>query len=325
MWLPDFIAYNKKDTKHLKGVVSLMKDLIIIGAGPAGLSASVYAVRAGLDIEIFESNYVPGGQVLTTYEVDNYLGMPGFNGFDMGVKFKEHAEKMGVTINTASVSGLEKSKDSFIVQCGDKSYESRMVLVATGAINRKLGLQSETRLQGKGISYCATCDGAFYKAKTTAVVGGSYTAVEDAIYLSAICEKVYLIHHRDKLRAGAYLEKKLFDCKNVEILWNQNVIDILGEEKVDGLKLQSTDGKESQLSVFGVFIAVGTTPQTDLIKDMVELDAHGYVVAGEGCESSMSGLFVAGDLRTKPLRQITTAVSDGASAVTTIRHKLYGY
>ncbi len=302
-----------------------MKDTIIIGAGPAGLSAAVYAVRAGLDIMLIEGNYVAGGQVLTTYEVDNYLGLPGINGFDMGVQFKDHAEKMGVSITTATVESVEKNGDAFSVRCGGETYESKTVLIATGAINRKLGVEGEQRLQGKGISYCATCDGAFYKGQTTAVVGGSYTAVEDAIYLSAICEKVYLIHRRDKLRAGAYLEKKLLACENVEILWNQNVDDIVGEQKVSGIKLRANDGAQSELSVGGVFIAVGTTPQTELVKELIELDGHGYAVAGENCESSLDGLYVAGDLRTKPLRQITTAVSDGATAITTIRHKLYGY
>ncbi len=302
-----------------------MKDLIIIGAGPAGLSAAVYAIRAGLEIELFESNYMGGGQILTTYEVDNYLGLPGMNGFDMGMKFQEHAVKMGVTINTATVTGIEKKDDYFSVGHSNGSVDGRTVLVATGAENKLLGVDGETRLRGKGVSYCATCDGAFYKGKTTAVVGGSYTAVEDAIYLSALCDKVYLIHRRDKLRAGSFLEKKLFACENVEIIWNCSVSEIKGDDKIASLELRYTDGKEKTLPVEGVFIAVGTTPQTDLIKDIVTLNESGYVVADESCESSLKGLYVAGDLRTKPLRQIVTAVSDGANAVTSIRHTLYGY
>ncbi len=302
-----------------------MKDLIIIGAGPAGLSAAVYAIRAGLDLEIYESNYMGGGQVLTTYEVDNYLGMPGINGFDMGMKFQEHVNKMGVNINTASVSAIEKQGDSFIVKIDGGEVETRTVLLASGAENRMLGVEGEERLRGKGVSYCATCDGAFYKGKTTAVVGGSYTAVEDAIYLSALCEKVYLIHRRDKLRAGAYLEKKLFECENVEIIWNCKVTEVNGNEKIDSLELLYNDGNTKNLPVNGAFIAVGTTPKTELVKDIVELNESGYVIAGEDCESSQKGLYVAGDLRTKPLRQISTAVSDGANAITSIRHKLYGY
>ncbi len=308
-----------------------MKDLVIIGAGPAGLSAAVYAIRAGLDLEIFESNYMGGGQVLTTYEVDNYLGMPGINGFDMGMKFQEHANKMGVTVNTATVTSLEKPGDNFVVRHDGGEIESRTVLLASGAENKMLGVEGEERLRGKGVSYCATCDGAFYKGKTTAVVGGSYVAVEDAIYLSALCEKVYLIHRRDKLRAGAYLEKKLFSCENVEILWNCNVAEILGDGKIESLKLSYNDGTEKDLPINGVFIAVGTSPKTELISanaalgTNVNLDANGYVIAGEDCETSLPGFYVAGDLRTKPLRQIATAVSDGANAITSIRHKLYGY
>ncbi len=302
-----------------------MKDLVIIGAGPAGLSAAVYAIRAGLDLEIYETNYMGGGQVLTTYEVDNYLGMPGVNGFDMGMKFQEHATKMGVAINTATVSAIAKQSDSYLIKIDDAEVEARTVLLASGAENKMLGVEGEERLRGKGVSYCATCDGAFYKGKTTAVVGGSYTAVEDAIYLSALCEKVYLIHRRDKLRAGAYLEKKLLECKNIEILWNCNVDEIKGDSKIESLELRYNDGNSNNLPVDGVFIAVGTTPKTELVKDIVELDESGYIIAGEDCESSLKGLYVAGDLRTKPLRQIATAVSDGANAITSIRHKLYGY
>ncbi len=302
-----------------------MKDIVIIGAGPAGLSAAVYAIRAGLDIDIFENNYMGGGQILTTYEVDNYLGLPGMNGFDMGMKFQEHAVKMGVNITTAEVTAIEKKDDFFVVSFGNSSVESRTVLVTTGAENKLLGVEGETRLRGKGVSYCATCDGAFYKGKTTAVVGGSYTAVEDAIYLSALCEKVYLIHRRDKLRAGGFLEKKLFACENVEIIWNCTVSEIVGDEKIAALELKYNDGNEKPLPVDGAFIAVGTTPQTTLIKDIVNLTESGYVIADENCESSLEGLYVAGDLRTKPLRQIVTAVSDGANAVTSIRHRLYGY
>ncbi len=302
-----------------------MKDLVIIGAGPAGLSAAVYAIRAGLDLEIYESNYMGGGQVLTTYEVDNYLGMPGINGFDMGMKFQEHANKMGVAISTAAVSEIVKNGDSFVVKYDGGETETRTVLLASGAVNRMLGVDGEERLRGKGVSYCATCDGAFYKGKTTAVVGGSYTAVEDAIYLSALCEKVYLIHRRDKLRAGAYLEKKLFECANVEIIWNCQVTEIKGDAKIESLELKYTDGQTKSLTVDGAFVAVGTTPQTELVKGLVNLNESGYVVAGEDCESSLKGLYVAGDLRTKPLRQISTAVSDGANAITSIRHTLYGY
>ncbi len=300
-----------------------MKDLVIIGAGPAGLSAAVYAFRAGIDFEIIEKNYMAGGQVLLTYEVDNYLGMPMINGFDMGIKFKEHAEKMGISIKNADVKEIKKDGENFIVLCEGEEIKAKTILVTTGAQYRHLDVQGETELTGKGVSYCATCDGAFYKGKTTAVIGGSYTAVEDAIYLSALCEKVYLIHRRDKLRAGAVLEKKLLELPNVEVLWNTTVEKINGESKISSLNLD-TKGDKMELEIDGAFIAVGTVPDTEMIKNLVETDKSGYVIADESCKTSLNGLFVAGDLRTKPLRQIITAVSDGANAITSIWSYIMG-
>ncbi len=296
-----------------------MKDLLIIGAGPAGLSAAVYAVRAGLTVTMLEQNYMPGGQVLTTYEVDNYLGFKGINGFDLGLKFKEHAESMGAKAQSATVNSIEKGTEGFVVHCNEGDYRAKTVLVTTGAENRTLGVAGETTFRGKGVSYCATCDGAFFKNKVTAVIGGSYTAVEDAIYLSAICEKVYLVHRRDKLRAGALLEQKLLACENVEILWNTTVADIVGDDRVKGLQLTHLpDQTAKEVAVDGVFIAVGTVPQTALLKPLIELDKNGYVPADETGATTMEGLYVAGDLRQKPLRQIVTAVADGANAVSAI-------
>ncbi len=302
-----------------------MKDLVIIGAGPAGLSAAVYAVRAGLDIEIIESNYVPGGQVLTTYEVDNYLGLPGVSGFDMGLIFKGHAENMGIEIKNAYVTAIEKHDKTFKICCETECIESKTVLLTTGAENRKLEINGEKEFSGKGVSYCAACDGSFFKGKATAVVGGSYTAVEDAIYLAALCTDVYIIHRRDKLRAGAFLEKKLFGCENVKFIPDTVVTEILGEDKVSSISLKNIKSNETEsLEVSGVFVAIGTTPKTDLIKELVDLDKNGYVIAGESCETSLKGLYVAGDLRTKPLRQIITAVADGANAASSIWGYLIG-
>ncbi len=298
-----------------------MKDLIIIGAGPAGLSAAVYAFRAGLDIEIIEGNYVAGGQVLLTYEVDNYLGMPGVSGFDMGVTFKDHVEKMGIEIQNCTVESIEKNGNIFKVCCKEKCIEAKSVIITTGAQNRKLDVKGEEKYSGKGVSYCAACDGSFFKGKNVAVVGGSYTAVEDAIYLAAICKEVYLVHRRDKLRAGAFLEKKLFACENVKFIENSVVNEIIGgdDDKVSALAIENVKTSEKDtLPVSGVFIAVGTTPKTELVEGLVELDANGYVIAGEKCETSLKGLFAAGDLRTKPLRQIITAVADGANAATSV-------
>ncbi len=298
-------------------------DLVIIGAGPAGLSAAVYAVRAGLNLRIFESNYTPGGQVLTTYEVDNYLGLPGINGFDLGLKFKEHAERFNVKTETAEIKEIKKVQSGFEIVADKETISAKFVLVCTGAVNKKLGVQGEEEFSGKGVSYCATCDGAFFKGKTVAVVGGSYTAVEDAIYLSALCEKVYVIHRRDKLRAALVLQEKLFAASNVEMKWNSTVTEIKGEASVNLLELQDTKtGEKSNISVDGVFVAVGTTPKTELLKELLELDEYGYVVAPESGKTKVSGLFVAGDLRKKHLRQITTAVSDGANAATAIFSEL---
>ncbi len=294
-------------------------DLVIIGAGPAGLSAAVYAVRSGLSVRIFETNYTPGGQVLTTYEVDNYLGLPGINGFDLGIKFKEHAEKFGIEIEISEITEIQKNENGYIVKTTKEEISAKCVLVSTGAENKKLNVIGEKEFSGKGVSYCATCDGAFFKNKTTAVIGGSYTAVEDAIYLSGLCKKVYVVHRRDKLRAGAYLENKLFACENVEIVWDNTLNEIKGESSVNEIILENTKDKStSSLNVDGVFIAVGTVPKTQLLKNLIKLDEYGYVKAPESGQTELEGLYVAGDLRKKHLRQITTAVSDGANAATAI-------
>ena len=294
-----------------------MKDLIIIGAGPAGLSAALYGARAGLDLLVLESNFMAGGQVLNTYEVDNYLGLPDSNGFDMGMKFKEHVEKLGIEIVALSAEKVEKQERGFAVYTSEGTIESRAVLLATGAVNRKLGIPGEEELRGRGVGYCATCDGAFYRDKVTAVIGGSYQAVEDAIYLSRICKKVYLVHRRDELRAGAILEAQVKNLANVEIVWNHIPVQIKGTDYVEQLLIEHVQTKEqSLLRVDGVFVAIGTTPQTELAKDLVDMDEQGYILAGETGETGLPGFYVAGDIRTKHLRQIVTAVADGANAVT---------
>lgn len=296
-----------------------MKDLVIIGAGPAGLSAALYGARAGMDFIVIESNYMAGGQVLNTYEVDNYLGMSGVNGFDMGMQFKEHVEKLGVEIKSALAESVEKVDGHFVIHTSEGDVACKTVLLATGAVNRKLDIPGEDRLRGRGMGYCATCDGAFYRGKVTAVIGGSYQAVEDAIYLSALCEKVYLIHRRDELRAGAVLERQLKSLPNVEIVWNSIPLEILGTEVVEGITLQNVITREEDtLAVDGVFVAVGTKPSTQLAEGLVEMDGQGYILADETGATSLAGFFAAGDIRTKQLRQIVTAVADGANAVTSV-------
>ena len=305
-----------------------MKDIVIIGAGPAGLSAALYGARAGMDLAVIDSNYMAGGQVLTTYEVDNYLGLPGINGFDMGMKFQEHVAKFGVEILSYTVEriehvkgeaaeGLEIGMPYFIVHTEQEDISCKTVLLATGAVNRKLEIPGEEEFLGRGVGYCATCDGAFYRGKVTAVVGGSYQAVEDAIYLAGLCEKVYLIHRRDKLRAGAVLEEQLKKLSNVEIVWDSIPLEISGDRAVDKLLVKNVKTQEEQmLKVDGVFVAIGTKPSTSLAEGLVKLDEQGYVIAGENGYTNLEGFYVAGDIRTKQLRQIVTAVADGANAVT---------
>ena len=309
-----------------------MYDLIIVGSGPAGLSAAVYAKRAGLKMIIIEKNPVSGGQIIDTYEVDNYLGIPGVNGFDLGMKFREHADKLGAEFVDATVSSIEvveAGSDTkapvYKVVTDNGEFESNTVILATGAHHSKLEISGEEEFIGKGVSYCATCDGAFYRGKVTAVNGGGDVAVEDAIFLSRFCSKVYLIHRRDELRATKILQEELFGLENVEVIWDSVVKEIKGEDKVNQLAIENVKTKEvSNVDVDGIFVAIGIRPSTDLVDGFVELDGQGYVVAGEDGATSVPGIFVAGDSRKKRLRQIVTAVADGANAVTAVQDFLVG-
>ncbi len=292
-----------------------MYDLIIIGSGPAGLGAAVYGKRAGLDLLVIEKNPMSGGQVLNTYEVDNYLGLPGMNGFDMGVRFREHAEKMGAEFKETEVTGIEDKESFKLVHTLDGDFEAKTLILAMGARHARLNVPGEEELTGMGVSYCATCDGAFFRNKTVAVVGGGDVAVEDAIFLSRICEKVYLIHRRDSLRAAKVLQDSLLEQPNVEILWDSVVTAINGEDMVTGLTVkQVKTGEEKELPVNGIFIAVGIHPDTEICRDLVACEESGYILAGEDTHTDIPGIFAAGDIRKKPLRQIITAVADGANA-----------
>lgn len=296
-----------------------MFDLIIIGSGPAGLSAAVYAKRAGLDLLVLEKSPMSGGQILNTYEVDNYLGLPGINGFDMGMQFRAHADKLGVTFKTVEVTGLAKEGDAWKVQTTKEALETKSVILATGAHHALLGVPGEEELTGMGVSYCATCDGAFFRGRTVAVVGGGDVALEDAIYLARTSKKVYLIHRRDELRGTMTLQKELMAKENVEILYSHIVKEICGETAVEKLVLQDVkSGEEKDLPLNGVFIAVGIHPDSELVKGLADMDAGGYVIADETGATSAPGLFVAGDVRKKPLRQVVTAVADGANAATSV-------
>ena len=299
-----------------------MYDLIIIGSGPAGLSAAVYGKRAGLDLVVLEKNPMSGGQVLNTYEVDNYLGMPGMNGFDMGVKFREHADKLGAEFREASVLSIETGEEGKIVRTDGEELQAKAVILAAGAVHARLEVPGEEALGGRGVSYCATCDGAFFRGRTVAVVGGGDVALEDAIYLSRLCEKVYLIHRRDELRGAQILQQELQGLSNVEILYSHVVEEILGGDQVEEIRVRNKKTDEVfQLSVAGVFVAVGIRPSTELVRDLDICDEGGYVLAGEDCATSVPGLFAAGDVRTKQLRQVITAAADGANAITSVQNK----
>ena len=292
-----------------------MHDLIIIGSGPAGLSAAVYGRRAGFSTLVIEKNPMSGGQVLNTYEVDNYLGLPGINGFDMGMKFREHAEKMQAEFMEADVLGVEDSEDCKLVKTAEGDFEARAVIIASGASHSHLGVPGEEELSGMGVSYCATCDGAFFRGQVTAVVGGGNTALEDAEFLSAYCEKVYVIHRRDELRGERWLEESLRKKENVEFVLNAVVTDIIGEGNVQGIRLKDTKtGESRELAISGLFVAIGQIPDNGSFASLVELDEGGYIRAQEDCRTTSDGVFAAGDCRTKAVRQLTTAAADGAVA-----------
>ncbi len=294
-----------------------MYDMIIIGSGPAGLTAAIYATRAKLQSLVIEQAMVSGGQVVNTYEVDNYPGLPGINGFDLGEKLREHADKLGAVFAEDMVTAIEVDGLVKRVICENAVYETRTIVLATGADHRKLGVPGEEELQGMGVSYCATCDGAFFDGLNVAVVGGGDVALEDAIFLARSCRHVTVIHRRGEFRGARVLQERLLACPNVTVLWDTVVDEICGEDQVERLRLrQVKTGETSELAVSGVFVAVGITPNSELAAGKLTLDAGGYIVAGEDTATSVPGVFAAGDVRTKELRQIITAAADGACAVT---------
>lgn len=299
-------------------------DVVIIGSGPAGLTAAIYARRAELLTVIVEKELASGGQVLNTYEVDNYPGLPGINGYDLGMKFREHADKLGADFVTDGVTGVERAGGVFTVVCEKESYKAKSVIISTGASHRKLDVPGEERLTGMGVSYCATCDGAFFRNRVTAVVGGGDVAIEDAIFLARMCKKVYLLHRRAELRGVKTLQTQLFSLDNVEILWDTVVESIQGGDQVGSIAVKNVKTeKMTELAVDGVFVAVGIHPISEAFLGLVDME-HGYIVADESCETSVPGVFAAGDVRTKQLRQISTAVADGANAITSVERYLAG-
>ena len=298
-------------------------DLAILGAGPAGICAAIYATRAKLNTIWLDKKFVQGGQIVDTYEVDNYPGLPGITGLDLGEAMAGHAEKLGMKPQREPVRSIEAEQGIKVIHTKKNEYRAKAVIIACGATHRHLGIPGEEELSGMGVSYCATCDAAFFQDRTVVVVGGGNVAVEDAILLSRTCKKVYLVHRRDELRAEKILQESLFACKNVEIIWDSIPLSIEGTDKVKALKIQNKKTQEeSFIETDGVFIAVGIVPGTEKFKDLVKLDEAGYIVAGEDGITSEPGIFVAGDIRTKNLRQVVTAVADGANAVASAQRYL---
>lgn len=300
-------------------------DVVIIGAGPAGLSAAVYAERAKLKALLLEKEYMGGGQIVTTTEVDNYLGLPGMNGFDLAMKFREHAVSMGAEFAEGKVQALARQEEDWCVKTEDKEYLTKCVIIATGASHRMLGIPGEERLRGNGVSYCATCDGAFFRDRTVAVIGGGDVAVGDAIFLSRLCKKVYLIHRRDSLRAAKVLADRVLENEKVEVLWNMVPESIEGEEQVSHLKLRDVEKDiQTELPVDGIFVAIGMEPNVMGVPEQVLDKEQGYIEAGEDGRTALPGLYAAGDVRTKQVRQIATAVSDGANVIAAVERYLNG-
>ena len=297
-------------------------DVVIVGAGPAGLTASLYCGRAGFDTLVLEK-LSPGGQMATTNEIENYPGFPGVtDGFSLAMNMKAQAEQFGVQQDYAEVLALRTEGDVKLLETKKGTLRARSVILAPGAAPRLLGLPNESALRGKGVSYCATCDGAFYRKKTVAVVGGGDTAAADAVFLSSLCEKVYLIHRRDKLRASKSYTARL-DKPNIEMVWNSVVEEILENGRVCGIRVRNVQtNEERQIDLNGLFVAVGNVPATDFVRGAVELDAVGYFTAGEDTKTNIPGVFAAGDCRRKPLRQIVTAAADGAVAAYAVEEYL---
>ncbi len=289
-------------------------DLIIIGAGTAGLTAAIYACRAGKKVIVFEAvSY--GGQIINSPDVENYPGMAHVSGFDFAMALYEQATGLGAEIRMEKVQSVIDKGEEKTVVTGSGEYHCKAVILATGAKNRPLGLEKEQSLIGAGVSYCATCDGNFYRGKTVAVNGGGNTALEDALYLAEICETVYLIHRRDAFRGDKKEVEALKQKDNVRFVLNSTITKLIGEERIEGVTVRNKmTGEEQILSVSGLFIAIGQMPDNQAFAGLVDLDESGYICAGEDCRTRTPGIYVAGDCRTKTLRQLTTAAADGAIA-----------
>ena len=309
-----------------------MYDIIVVGAGTAGLSAAIYAVRAGKSVLVLEGKAY-GGQIINTPSIENYPGIKNVSGFEFATNLYEQALECGVVVEYEKVTniidkgdikcvvvGNETARNTGIAAAGvdnpnTKLYECKSVILATGTINRKLGIDREDELVGKGISYCATCDGAFYRGKDVAVVGGGNTALEDATFLANYCNKVYVIHRRDSFRGEEALVNVLKTKENVEFILNSSVVKLIGKDRLEAIEIKNKDTSDiSRLEINGLFVAIGQVPSNEEFKDIVDLDDYGYIIASENCRTNVEGIYTAGDCRTKKVRQLTTAASDGAVA-----------
>ena len=291
-------------------------DMIVVGGGPGGYTAALYAARAGLDTIVLEK-LSAGGQMALTEQIDNYPGFEnGIDGFSLAEKMQKQAERFGVRSEYAEVLRMDLTAVPKLVETSEGIFRGKTVVLATGADPRTLGVAGETELLGRGVAYCAACDGMFYKGKTVVVVGGGNSAAADALLLSRVAKKVIFVHRRDTLRATKIYHQPLMQAENLEFRWNSTVTELLQEDKLTGVKLKDVNtGEETTVPCDGLFISVGRKPATELVQGQLELDRSGYIVAGETTETSIPGVYAVGDVRTKPLRQVVTAVADGAVAV----------
>lgn len=293
-----------------------MHDMIIVGAGPAGLTAALYAARAGMDVLVLERIFA-GGQIARAHIVENYPGFPeGIPGVEIGLKFKEQAERHGARIETVEVNEFRLEGEEKVLVTADSEYTAKTVVLAMGARYKTLGLRSEKKYVGRGVSYCATCDGAFFRGRDVAVIGGGNTALEDALYLTGFCNHIYVVHRRDALRGEKALQRAAMNSDKIEFVWNNELDEVLGGDVVHSIRVNhNQSGEMREIPVTGVFIAIGQTPETTPLAGIVDLDESGYILADSAMRTNLPGVFAAGDIVQKPLRQVITAASDGAVAV----------
>ena len=313
------VAFIEETLQHREqgaNITEHIYDMIVVGGGPGGYTAALYAARAGLDTVILEK-LSAGGQMALTEQIDNYPGFEdGIDGFSLGEKMKRGTERFGVETKLAEVLSLDLSGTVKKAETSEGPLFARIIVLATGAGPRELGIEGEQELIGKGVNYCAACDGMFYKNKTVVIAGGGNTAAADALILSRICKKVIVVHRRDTLRATKIYHEPLMKAENVEFRWDSEIIELLHDEKVIGIRLRNVKtGEETTLACDGVFVSIGRKPSSELVKDQVEVDPAGYIIADESTRTNIPGVFAVGDVRTKALRQVVTAVADGATAV----------